>query len=197
MSTRRRNPAVLASVTIAGAAFAILGIVLAVAPDGSDLLSTEPVAATPSATESTAPPPEPEPEPSPEPVSANLGEVVLEDLSVTGTGLYGSSHGSNGPVAIDQAAVDAFRDAIVGSLDAHLLDQQTGGPGTLAAEAPVALASPDRPVASATVTVRIGVRGVPEWALADVAITLVDGGAEHHELVFEPGEPPHLLAVSR
>lgn len=198
MPTRRRNPAVLASATIAGAAFAILGIVLASTPDDDDLPPVEEVAATPTTSAPPAEPaPEPEPEPEPEPVSAALGEVVLEDLSVTGSGLYGSSHPSEVAVAIDQAAVDAFRDAVVGSLDAHLLDQQAGGAGTLTTDAPLVLATPHQPVASATVTLRIGVRGTPEWALADVDVALADGGAEHHELVFEPGEPPRLLAASR
>ncbi|MEX2505020.1 MAG: hypothetical protein WD378_09220 [Egicoccus sp.] len=199
MTGRRRNPAVLASVSIAGAAFAILGIAIGLTSDDEGPPPVADVSATPTA--SAEPPPrpvvEPEPEPEPEPVSAVLGEVVVEDLSATSTGLYGSGHPGDGAVPTDQPAVDAFRDAIVAAVDAHLLDQQQGGDGTLATDAALPLADADRPVGTATIALRIGVRGTPEWARANVDVTLLDGATEHTELVFAPGEPPQVLAVSR
>jgi len=200
MPGSRRNPAALASVSIAGAAFAILGIVLAITPD-QELPPVEEVAATPTATSQPEPSPEPEPEPEPEaepePVAAVLGDVVLEDLSATGTGLYGAGHGGNAAIPADQAAVDAFRDAIVAAVDAHLLDQQQGGAGTLATDGSVPLADAGRPLAAVTISLRIGVRGAPEWARANVEVTLADGTTEHTGLVFVAGEAPQLLAVSR
>jgi len=122
---------------------------------------------------------------------------VLEDLSATGPGLYGSGHGGDAAIPADQAAVDAFRDAIVAALDAHLLDQQQGGAGTLATDGSLPLANADRPVATASISLRIGVRGGPEWARASIAVTLGDGATERTEMVFVTGASPRLVAVSR
>ncbi|MFA9446371.1 hypothetical protein [Egicoccus sp. AB-alg6-2] len=204
--TRRRNPATLASVLIAGAAAAILAVALQAGPDAGELPPVDEAAATASPEPTTAPPAEPEPEPEPEPeepIEAVLGEVTVEDLSVTGTGLYGRGSGGDAAVPVDEAAVASFRDAMVAVVDAHLLDQQLGGVGTIDAAALVGsgealrFLGPEQRLTSADYTVRIGARGGPEWGRVTLALQRKDGTAAVAQLVFAPGEPPILLAARK
>ncbi len=111
----------------------------------------------------------------------------------------------------DRGAVDAFAADVVGWLDRHLTDLQTGGPGLLgevaapglltgAPSEPVAavgqvLASPQRPAAHAVYHVVVAQEGLPLWARANVSVQPADGAPVSAGFVFTPGPPLVLVAL--
>lgn len=112
----------------------------------------------------------------------------------------------------DQETIDAFADALVAWLNGHLGDLQSGGPGDLEAvaadglldgadDATVAavtsrLADRDNPVEAAEYHIQIGHRGEPQWARADVRVTLRDGGTRRALFTFEAGDDGPILIAA-
>ncbi|MFA9432638.1 hypothetical protein [Egicoccus sp. AB-alg2] len=200
MSTSRRNPAVLASVLIAGLAVLLLVTVLWTA--GEDELPVE-EAAAPDPEPEPEPDPEPEPEPEPDPVRGVVDTVDVQDLSVTGTKLYGAGSSGDATAVLDQDATDDFAAAMVAVVDEHLVDLQVGGDGTLDGDGltgdlqVLRTVGPDGGVGSISYEVRVGARDLPEWGRVVATLTLADGTQSVASFVFTPGEPPRLLAVRR
>lgn len=153
---------------------------------------------------STEPPPTPvveqedeaepdEEEPTPTPVAGEVSEVTITDLSITGSALRPDGSPAEAPVAVQQDAVDATVDAATAWLDAHLTAAQDGEPGLLpdGLDGPIdaattGLAHPDRAVTTASYTVTMGVRGVPEWIRVGVAVSRDDGTSADATFVFVP-----------
>lgn len=163
--------------------------------------------------------PEPEREPEPEPPAATetpeeepsppgdvegvVDEVIVTDLSISGSGLYPDGSAKDGAVPVDQDAVDATVAAAVDWIDSHLTDVQSGGDG-LVAEAglegdatPVseAMAGREHPVTQASYTVTVGAREVPEWVRVSVIATREDGSMSANFVFLPGGDGVSLLAV--
>lgn len=133
--------------------------------------------------------------PEPDPVE---GAVTLTVESVSS----GRPLGLGSARAADDQAIQLVATTIATWLDAHLDHLQRGGEGAwadMAAEglvdqaghATTALASADRPVASAAYAITVYHDGPPQLAAVQVAVVHTDGGTATAELLFavEGGVP--------
>lgn len=160
-----------------------------------------PVADASSASPSPSPSPSPTPEPTP---------VHAERLSRSVDVGDGALLGPDDRAEVDEAAVGAFADAIFTWLDAHLGDLQSGGHGHLADVLPegldiddpavvpaltTALASPDRPVGSASYELTAYHDAGPQFATVTVGLADADGTARTATLVFAPAADGHPVLV--
>lgn len=179
---------------------AVIAFVALRSPEGVPIADTSPTP-TPAAT--------PEAPPSPVVHDPVEGEREVETVVVAEGPIFDRSAAPG----TDEAAVDAFVDAIADWLDAHLTDLHGGGPGLLedvaaaglidsgeTAELTSGLATFLEPVSSATYRFVVAADGAPEWA--HVRVNISTGGqadeARSAELTFAVGDDgPLLLAAAR
>lgn len=171
-------------------------LVVGCSPDsgpGSDQPDASP---TPAPDVPTRPPP-------PEDVAGVVDEVTVNDLSISGSGLYPDGSGKDEPVPVDQDAVDATVAAAVDWMDRHLTDLQDGGDGLVVEAglegdpAPVSqgMAGPDHPVTQAEYVVTVGARGTPEWVRVSVIADREDGSMSANFVFLPGGDGVTLLAA--
>ncbi len=116
------------------------------------------------------PEPEPEPEPPPPPVEGQIERAGIVDLSTANTGVFQPGSDPDQPVPLEEEAVDRFVDATASWLDRHLQAHRDGTPleipglsGDPTAVTTAIVGSTDD-LDHVTYTVRVGARGLPEWA---------------------------------
>ncbi len=142
------------------------------------LIVDTPPAADDAPEPSPEPPPEPEsePQPEPEPIQGTVEVTELVDLSTANTGVFQPGSTADQSVPFDQPAIDAFVTATTAWLDAHLNAHRDGQPVELpglSGDAVIATATilgHADGVANVSYAVRIGARGVPEWAEVTVTV---------------------------
>ena len=143
-------------------------------------------------------PVQPAPPPPPEPVAGTSELVEVVDLSASGSGVFREGTEGNAPVPVEEEAVEAFVRDVTAWLDAHLMDVQRGGPGTipeLGGELLEPLDDSEPRVDDVTYAIRIGARGAPEWAEVTITVTGADEAATR-VLAVVPGDEPTLVAAS-
>lgn len=170
---------------------------LAVACDGGRAADPSP-SPTPTETPTT---------PDVEPVS---GAVELDVRSVhNGAAVFNAGDPNARVPSPDEAAIQAFVQAVQDWLNRHLTDLRAGGegllaevaaPGLLAGAAPeavvavtTALTGQDRPVSSATYRFLVAEAGPPQWCRVTVDVAGPDGSVAAAEFVFTPGDPRPVL----
>lgn len=153
-----------------------------------------------------APPPEPEPAPEPEPPPPPVEGVIeragIVDLSTANTGVYQPGSDADQPVPVDEQRVDAFVTAAASWLDAHLQAFRDGTPrdvpgvtGDPAAVTGAIVGTGDE-LDQVTYTVRVGARGVPEWAEVVIHLGPADGPADGVVTFVAMDEPDQVVPVA-
>ena len=129
------------------------------------------------------PTPEPEPEPPPPPVEGQVERAGIVDLSTANTGVFQPGSDADQPVPVDEEAVGLFVGATASWLDDHLQAYRDGEPLDLPGLSGDPTAVTAAIVGSAddldrvTYTVRVGARGLPEWAEVGIHLGTADDPA--------------------
>ncbi|MFN2557724.1 MAG: hypothetical protein ABR592_12835 [Nitriliruptorales bacterium] len=144
----------------------------------------------------------------PTPYGPVRGEARIDVVSTSAGPIV--FHSQPAPAA-DGGAGGAFAAGVVAWLDRHLTDLQAGGPGLLGEVAAPgllpgapaesvtavtgALASPQRPVATAVYHVVVAQEGPPLWARVNLTVQPDGGAPVNAGFVFTPGPPLVLVAL--